>query len=130
MMSEISVALDSNVIIRYFRDRDACFDKLLAQSYCVPRVVVGELYAGAFKSARPRYHQEKIERFLKNGRVLEVNDDTSLEYGGIWASLASVGQMIPTNDIWIAALALQHKMPLVSNDSHFEKINGLILENW
>ena len=51
-------------------------------------------------------------------------------YGDLWAELARNGEMIPTNDIWIAAAAIQNGIPLVSNDEHLERIVGLEVERW
>jgi tRNA(fMet)-specific endonuclease VapC len=44
--------------------------------------------------------------------------------------LKSAGKPIPENDIWIAALSMQHNIPLVTSDSHFKYIKGLNLLNW
>ena len=86
-MSGNSVLLDTNIIIEHFKDESRYAANLVAFDYCVPRVVVGELYAGAFRSARPGFHKRKIDQFLRHGRVIEVTEETSYEYGKIWANL-------------------------------------------
>ena len=59
-----------------------------------------------------------------------MDAETSLEYGKIWADLAGKGKPIPTNDIWIAALSIQHGLKLITNDKHFAHIEGLDHESW
>ena len=125
-----SVLLDTNIIIVHFKDELRYSSDLVAFDYCVARVTVGELYAGAFRSARPDHHRRKIDQFLKHGRVFEMDAETSLEYGKIWADLAGKGKPIPTNDIWIAALSIQHGLKLITNDKHFAHIEGLDHESW
>jgi len=129
-MTGKSVLLDTNIIIEHFKDESRYAANLVSFDYGVPRVVVGELYAGAFRSARPDHHKRKIDQFLRHGRVIEVDAETSYEYGKIWADLAGKGKLIPTNDMWIAALAIQRGLKLITNDKHFAHIDELEHESW
>jgi tRNA(fMet)-specific endonuclease VapC len=56
--------------------------------------------------------------------------NTSLKYGRVRAQLAQAGTPIPENDIWIAAVALEHQLPLSARDVHFEWITGLQVLKW
>lgn len=62
--------------------------------------------------------------------VLPVNTATAAHYGIIKAALRAKGHPIPENDIWIAAVALQHDLPVVSRDEHFREIDALALVRW
>ena len=68
--------------------------------------------------------------FLDNSRVGEINIDseTSEFYATVYRALRTKGKPIPTNDMWIAASALQHGLALCSLDAHFHNIDGIILE--
>lgn len=124
------VVLDTNIIIGHFRDEERYLERLARVEYFIPHTVLGELYSGAYRSARPAKHIGKLRSFLSNGKVLSNDLDTDLIYGKIWAELASIGKPIPTNDIWIAATALQYNLPLVTADAHFSHINGLETLHW
>lgn len=93
-------------------------------------MVAAELYAGALRSQRPDHNREMVDTFLKSVSVLACDLDTAKHYADIWNELSTNGSPIPQNDIWIAALARQHELPLVSNDSHFENIANLDLITW
>ncbi len=56
--------------------------------------------------------------------------DTALNYGQIKNELRSKGKPIPENDVWIAALAIQHGLTLLSRDPHFQNVSNLVVEAW
>lgn len=58
-------------------------------------------------------------------RVLAVDEGTAERYADVRDELKRGGRPIPGNDVWIAALARQHGMPLVSRDQHFDFVSGL-----
>ena len=62
--------------------------------------------------------------------ILNADENTAQFYGSIVASLYKKGKPIPINDVWIAAIALQHGLTLVTRDKHFSEIEGLIIESW
>lgn len=92
-------------------------------------VVVGELHCGFRCGTRYRQNVEELEKFLNTPRVYVLGtDETTAEYyGRIYQALRSKGQPIPTNDMWIAACALQQGAALCSLDEHFANIDGLLL---
>lgn len=71
-----------------------------------------------------------IDSFLETCTFLVSDEKTASSYGDIWAELTRIGNPIPTNDIWIAASALQHDLKLITNDSHFQHVEGLVFESW
>ncbi len=62
--------------------------------------------------------------------VLPLTPAVAERYGHIKAELAARGALIPSNDVWIAATALEEDLILVSDDAHFERVPGLTVENW
>lgn len=125
------VLLDTNIVVGLFKD-DPAIRRSLAQhpEVLVPAVVLGELYYGAQKSARVDKNLQQINRFLTEAAVIESNAATAYEYGLIKNELRLKGLPIPENDLWIAAVARQHDLVLVSRDSHFNHVDGLKLESW
>jgi tRNA(fMet)-specific endonuclease VapC len=93
----------------------------------LPIIVVGELLAGFAAGQREQKNKQELEQFLASPRVtvLSIDKKTTEFYASIYASLRAKGQPIPTNDLWIAALALQHSASLFSFDAHFQNIIGL-----
>ena len=96
----------------------------------IPAVVLGELFFGAAKSARPAENMEKVERFAANRHIVLCDLDVAREYGGLKKRLQEKGRPVPENDIWIAATAKRHEMVLVTRDSHFEEVDDLQMVNW
>jgi len=130
-MTGNSVLLDSSVIVRHFRNATALSDKLAAcEELYVPQTALGELYYGAFKSARSQENIAQIERFLVAADVLGTDHETARQYGKIAAQLARNGTPIPQNDIWIAAVAIQCGLPLATADDHFRHVDRLTVLLW
>ena len=88
----------------------------------VPFVVLAELRAGFACGRITRQNEAALVLFLNNKRVdvLYADARTTQVYAEVFAQLREQGTPIPTNDIWIAALAIQHTLPLCSRDRHFE----------
>ena len=92
-------------------------------------VVLAELYAGFEGSKKEKLNRSELESFINSPRVHFINNDidTSDFYAQIFNSLKKKGFPIPTNDIWIAASALQNGLALFTLDKHFQHVAGLIL---
>ncbi len=92
-------------------------------------VSLGELYTGFRSGRRERDNREELARFLDSPRVslLAVDEETAEFYAEILIGLKSQGTPIPTNDIWIAAVAFQHGLKLFTRDRHFRHVAGLVL---
>ena len=93
----------------------------------VPFVVLAELRAGFRCGTISRQNEQVLTKFLKNKRVeiLFADDMTTQVYADIYSQLRTQGTPIPTNDIWIAALAVQHSLPLCSRDEHFNHLKQI-----
>jgi len=92
-------------------------------------ISIGELLAGFKGGGKERKNREELETFLDSPRVViyPVNDDTAEFYSDIFIRLKEAGTPIPTNDIWIAAIAFQNGLKLFTKDIHFKSIAGLSL---
>lgn len=96
----------------------------------LPVVVLGE-YRYGVKLSRHRAAREKwLDDLEASCSVLDVTSETSRIYAEIRHELRLAGQPIPENDIWIAALARQHRLPLLSNDGHFDQVSGIQRFGW
>ena len=91
-------------------------------------VVLGELMFGFRNSTRFKENMDDLDRFLDHDAVelLAIGKITSDRYSRIAAKLRQQGTPIPTNDIWIAAQAMEQGAELITSDRHFEKIAGLV----
>lgn len=123
--------LDTNVVIALFKG-DAAVQENLAKASAVfiPAIVLGELYYGARKSGQAGKNLARIEEFLNTVAVLVCDAETARTYGLIKDCWRKKGRPIPENDLWIAAIAQQHDLVLVTRDEHFESIEGLKQEEW
>jgi tRNA(fMet)-specific endonuclease VapC len=83
--------------------------------------------AGFLAGSAGRHNARVLSTFLKRPRVRVIWPDmeTTHQYARVWLQLRRQGTPIPTNDVWIAALALQHNLPLFSRDSHFDQLPQL-----
>lgn len=90
-------------------------------------VVLGELLGGFAAGTREAKNRGELARFLESPRVevMAVTAQTADSYALVYSGLRRKGQPIPTNDLWIAASALEHGAALLTRDAHFGQIDGL-----
>jgi predicted nucleic acid-binding protein len=123
-----AVALDTNLYSAFMRGLPAAVDAVrAAREIQIPLIVLGELLAGFVAGTRAAKNREELARFTASPRVsvLDPDERTAHHYADIFTVLRSRGTPIPTNDLWIAALARQHGLSLLTFDSHFERVPGL-----
>jgi predicted nucleic acid-binding protein len=94
-------------------------------------IVLGELQSGFAVGNKQVKNQQELEAFLQLEKVsvLTVDEITANYYAKIYKQLRETGHPIPTNDMWIAAIALQHDLPVFTYDKHFSVIDGLVVGN-
>jgi tRNA(fMet)-specific endonuclease VapC len=123
--------LDTNIVIAIFaKEVNVQAHLVSATEIFVPAIVLGELYYGAHKSSRVTENIAKINEFAANNTVMVSDTATAQAYGQIKNCLRAKGRPIPENDIWIAAIAIQYNLGLVTRDSHFGEVDGLVIETW
>jgi Predicted nucleic acid-binding protein, contains PIN domain len=93
-------------------------------------VILGEMLAGFRKGNRQHRNEEELQRFLSSPRVnvVEINEETSERYAIIFDSLRRAGTPVASNDLWIAASAMQFGFRLVTLDTDFQRIPQILLE--
>lgn len=98
-----------------------------AESIFLPLVVVGELRAGFAEGQHGTENERVLQQFLIQPGVdiLLPDEETTFHYGAVYRQLRSQGTPIPTNDMWIAALVLQHGLVLLHRDRHFDHLAQL-----
>jgi tRNA(fMet)-specific endonuclease VapC len=91
-------------------------------------ISIGELLSGFKGGSRESENREELNLFLDSPRVVVhyIDEGTADFYASILTTLKVAGTPIPTNDIWIAAVAFQHGYKILSNDKHFRLIPGLV----
>jgi tRNA(fMet)-specific endonuclease VapC len=99
-----------------------------AEAIMLPFVVLGELRAGFAFGRRQVENERMLQSFLlKSGvRVLFADDQTTRHYASVFRQLRKQGTPIPTNDMWLAALVLQHDLVLHARDRHFDHLPQLV----
>ena len=123
--------LDTNIVIAMFADEEELQERRQnADKVFLPSPVVGELCYGARKSSRPIENLTRVNRLIQDFRVIPCNLETARWYGIIKDNLRQRGRLIPDNDIWIAAIAMQRGLILVTRDAHFDEVESLQTERW
>ena len=123
------VALDTNAY-RAAAEGEAKTVEVLqrAEEDCLPFVALGELRAGFAAGTQGRKNESRLTEFLNSPRVsiLYADEQTTHHYASLFAELRRQGTPIPTNDLWIAALVVQHDLLLLTGDAHFSKISRIV----
>ncbi|MEH2228307.1 MAG: type II toxin-antitoxin system VapC family toxin [Nostoc sp.] len=126
--------LDTDTCIYWLKGRQPVRDKLLAVGWdevCICVITAAELYYSAYNSNRVSENLGNAEDFIQNLSVLSLTDPALRKYGELKAELRRIGQIIAEFDLLIASVALAENYTLVTNNTHhYERINGLKLENW
>ena len=123
--------LDTNALSALL-DKEAALLEAIRDSreLALPVIVLGEFRFGISVSRRRDEYLAWLRRDLPLFRVLPVVEETSVYYAIIRSELKAGGSPIPANDAWIAALARQHRMPIVSRDTHFDKVKNIERLGW
>ena len=113
-------------------DGDLTLEPLLhrVSGIAVPVIVLGEFRYGIKQSRNRAQYERWLAETIPFYRVLVVDDGTAEEYAEVRDELKRMGRPIPANDLWIAALARQHALPLLSRDPHFDLVPGLKRVVW
>jgi len=130
-MEKIKVMLDTSAYSAYLRG-NAGVKQVLQEAdeiYLNP-VVLGEIFAGFVRGGREKKNRDILRDFLASPRVqvAVIDEETAERYTAIITYLWSKGMPLPTNDLWIAATAMQHGLKLITTDSHFRYMPQIIVE--
>ena len=124
------VLIDTNIYIEFLRGDENINNILSSADFIAFSVIsIGEILAGFKIWSDEKKYLNELEQFLYSPRLIiyDIDSETSEFYAKIYNELRIAGSPIPTNDMWIAALALQHGIKLLTNDKHFTRVAGIFL---
>jgi predicted nucleic acid-binding protein len=123
--------LDTNALSAFADDVAPVVQQVAsADELHVPVIVLGEYRFGIATSRRRREYEAWLARGRAFWNVLSVVEETTNHYAKIRQQLKKAGTPLPSNDVWIAALARQHELPILSRDTHFDAVPGLTRLSW
>jgi tRNA(fMet)-specific endonuclease VapC len=126
----VKVLLDTNAYTHLRAGHPGVAERVRAAREVIMSVVVlGEILYGFRHGSRTESNERRLDEFLGMPRitVAPVTQVTADRYSRIFTALRRAGRPIPTNDVWIAAHALEHGAELLSSDGHFGEVPGLAL---
>jgi predicted nucleic acid-binding protein len=100
------------------------------QQLSLPVIVLGEFLYGIGRSRHRKRYQAWLEDVLELCPLLSIDGETAASYASVREGLRKRGHPIPSNDAWIAALALQHGLAVLSRDAHFDAVPGVERVEW
>ena len=126
---EVRVALDTNRLTDLFQGDAELADRLgECDEVWLPLVVLAQIKAGFYGGSQQHRNEKLLQSFLAQPTVgvLLPERETAEHYARLFVQLKRAGTPIPDNDLWIAALALQHDLKLITRDHHFERVPQLL----
>jgi len=102
----------------------------LQRRAAIPVIVLGEFRYGVMASRHRKSYEAWLDTHLRGFDLLAITAETSVPYASLRASLKRSGRPIPVNDAWIAALAMQHQLPILSRDVHFDALSDVRRISW
>lgn len=124
--------LDTSAYSAFKRGNPEAIDLLRkAPDILLPVIVLGELWSGFESGSKRETNRHELDAFLSSPRVLVVQAgiETAARYAVIHAYLRANGRPIPTNDLWIAALAMEHGTTLLTADAHFLQLPQILVSH-
>lgn len=123
--------LDTNALSAFVDGDSRVGDVLRRQPRAaIPVIVLGEFRYGIAASRHRVTYETWLASHLERFEILAVTADTAVAYAALRVALKRAGRPIPANDAWIAALALQHRLPILSRDEHFDVVPDLERTAW
>ncbi len=123
------IMLDTSAYSAFMRGVATAMDFVsAADEIGLSAIVLGELHAGFALGTRQAANEDELRSFMasRRVRVIAIDDDTAIYYAVIRNALRARGTPIPSNDVWIAASAMQYGMQVVTCDTHFEHVAQII----
>ncbi len=127
----MALIFDTNALSA-FADGDAGLRQIIETEtdLGVPVIVLGEYLFGIRRSRHHSRYQDWLEQNRRIFLLLPIEAETAYAYSEVRSELKAAGHPIPSNDLWIAALARQHRFPIVSRDRHFAAVRGVHVLAW
>lgn len=125
------ILLDTSAYSALMSGHDRVAERIReAEEIYLNAVVLGELLGGFARGSRRQNNDRQLREFIESPRVniIDIDDDTAGRYAVIYDALRVAGTPIPTNDIWIAASAMQYGLRLVTLDAHFLRVPQVLTD--
>lgn len=123
--------LDTNIVLALFANDQAVVEQIEdADEVFIPSIVLGELYYGARRTGNSRENIAWVYEFAQSNAILLCDAETARWYGVLKDLLRQKNGLLPENDVWIAALALQYGLILVTRDPQFHEVTNLKIVYW
>jgi tRNA(fMet)-specific endonuclease VapC len=127
----LALILDTNAVSALLGGDQAIAEVLAFEhQHHLPTVVIGEYRYGLMRSRQQAHLGSVLDLLIDQSVVLPVGLDTTFHYARIRDDLRQKGRPIPENDLWIAALATQYALRIVSRDLHFDEIGDVDRVAW
>ncbi len=123
--------LDTNALSA-FADAERDLLKVLPSDrpWALPAVVIGEYRFGLLESAQRTEREQWLSHLIEVVTILPITVTTTICYASVRHQLRLANRRIPPNDSWIAALALEHRLPILTRDAHFDHLSGVVKISW
>jgi predicted nucleic acid-binding protein len=126
---EVRVALDTNRLTDLFKgDTPLAAWLETCDEVWIPLIVLAEIKAGFYGGSEQQHNQILLRRLLSKAtfQILLPGRETAEQYARLFVQLKRAGTPVPDNDLWIAALVLEHDLTLITRDRHFQQIPQLL----
>ena len=129
--TKIGYLLDTSILIFLIKEDSLVHERMPDNAKLYMSIIaLGELYHGAEHSIDVEKGLSDANKLAQTLTVLVADNDTAKIYGRIKHEQRMKGQMLPDNDLWIAATAIQGELILAARDRHFSWLTGITLEQW
>ena len=123
--------LDTNALSAFIDGDRSLGQRLVGLGQAsIPAIVLGEFRYGIADSRHRAAYETWLDEHLPSFDVLAVGATTAVVYADVRQALKNKGRPIPANDVWISALAIEHRLPILTRDAHFDAVPGLRRVAW
>lgn len=123
--------LDTNAVSALFAGEPEIAAVLeVSERHELPVIVLGEYRYGLLRSRYRETLETLLDRLVEESNVLGIDETTAAIYAEVREKLRERGTPIPENDVWISALAMQHGTEILSQDEHFDRVEGVERVSW
>jgi tRNA(fMet)-specific endonuclease VapC len=123
--------LDTNALSAFAAaDRDLLKVLRTDRPWALPVVVIGEYRFGLLGSQEGPKREQWLQGLMAVVRILPITKSTTSHYAKVRHEVKQMKRRIPPNDSWIAALALEHGLPVLTRDAHFKNLPGVDQVTW
>jgi predicted nucleic acid-binding protein len=126
---KIDFIADTSAIIGLLRGDAQVEEQVREKNFAITFITLAELNLGVLKSNKREAAWSSVRNVLRDKIMFHVSTVTPAIYARIYFDLEQHGLMIPINDIWIAALAVEARLPILARDAHFARVAGLSVIN-